>query len=298
MKKTVFTGSAVALVTPMREDGSVNYEMLDRLVDFQLQSGTRGIVACATTGESPTLMVEEHVKIVSRIVKKVDGRIPVIASSGSNSTKSAVELSKAMEDAGADALLTITPYYNKTSQEGFVKHFFYIADRVHIPMILYNIPSRTGCNIQPETYRKLAEHPNIVGVKEANGNLAANAEMMALCGDNLTLYSGEDSLTLPILSIGGKGVISTSANVIPKQMESICRDYFDGKESSSRKTFLKYLDVMNALFIDVNPIPVKAAMKMMGFDCGGCRLPLTSLSGKNTENLKNVLKRHGLAKEF
>lgn len=294
MKKTVFTGSAVALVTPMKEDGSIDYDMLERLVDFQIQNGSEGIVACATTGESPVLSVEEHCKIVRCIVKKAGGRVPVIASSGSNDTKSAVELSKAVEDAGADALLTITPYYNKTSQEGFVRHFFYIADRVKLPMILYNIPSRTGCNIRPETYKRLAEHPNIVGVKEANGNLAENARTAALCGDDLALYSGEDSLTLPILSLGGKGVVSTSANVIPKEMDEICRNYFQGNFSRSRAVFLKYLDVMNALFLDVNPIPVKAALKMIGFDCGGCRLPLTELNAENTQKLRAVLRGHGL----
>ncbi len=295
MKKTVFTGSAVALVTPMKEDGSVHYDMLEKLLDFQLQNGTEAVVACATTGESPVLSPEEHAGIVRFLVKKVGGRVPVIASSGSNDTKTAVELSKAMQEAGADALLTITPYYNKTSQEGFVRHFFYIADRVDLPLILYNIPSRTGCNILPETYRRLAEHPNIVGVKEANGNLAANAETVALCGDSLALYSGEDSLTLPILSLGGKGVVSTSANVIPKEMDEICRNYFQGNEARSRELFFRYLDVMNALFIDVNPIPVKAAMKMMGYDCGGCRLPLAPLSARNAELLHGVLKRHGLA---
>lgn len=294
MKKTVFTGSAVALVTPMRADGSVNFETLGKLVDFHLNSGTSAVVACATTGESPVLSHEEHCRVVESIVKRVNGKVPVIASSGSNNTAYSLELSKELKDAGADALLMITPYYNKTSQAGFVKHFTYLADRVDLPIILYNIPSRTGCNIQPETYLELSKHPNIVGTKEANGNLAANAKTAALCGDALAIYSGEDSLTLPILSIGGKGVISTSANLIPKVMSDICRLFFDGKLEESRGLFLKYLELMDALFLDVNPMPVKAAMNLAGWDCGGCRLPLTELSDENAETLRRVMKKYGL----
>ncbi|MCI1956369.1 MAG: 4-hydroxy-tetrahydrodipicolinate synthase [Oscillospiraceae bacterium] len=295
MKKTVFTGSAVALITPMNKDGSVNYEELGKLVDFHLQNGTAGIVACATTGESPVLSHDEHCRIVEYIVKKVGKKIPVIASSGSNDTKYAVELSQALQSVGADALLMITPYYNKTSQAGFVKHFTYVADRVDLPIILYNIPSRTGCNIKPETYLELSKHPNIVGTKEANGDLAAAARTLKLCGDDLAVYSGEDNLTLPILSIGGKGVISTSANLIPKPMSDLCKQYFQGNIEASRKEFLNYLELMDALFIDVNPMPVKAALNMAGWDCGECRLPLTALSETNAEFLRRVLKKYGLA---
>lgn len=295
MKKTVFTGSAVALITPMNKDGSVNYEELGKLVDFHLQNGTAGIVACATTGESPVLSHDEHCRIVEYIVKKVGKKIPVIASSGSNDTKYAVELSQALQCVGADALLMITPYYNKTSQAGFVKHFTYVADRVDLPIILYNIPSRTGCNIKPETYLELSKHPNIVGTKEANGDLAAAARTLKLCGDDLAVYSGEDNLTLPILSIGGKGVISTSANLIPKPMSDLCKQYFQGNIEASRKEFLNYLELMDALFIDVNPMPVKAALNMAGWDCGECRLPLTALSATNAEFLRRVLKKYGLA---
>jgi 4-hydroxy-tetrahydrodipicolinate synthase len=294
MKKTVFTGSAVALVTPMRADGSVNYETLGKLVDFHLNSGTSAIVACATTGESPTLSHEEHCRIVEYIVKRVAGKVPVIASSGSNNTAYALELSKDLKSVGADALLMITPYYNKTSQAGFVKHFTYLADRVGLPIILYNIPSRTGCNIKPETYLELSKHPNIVGTKEASGDVAANAKTAALCGNNLAIYSGEDNLTLPILSIGGKGVISTSANLIPKAMSDICRLFFEGKLEESRMLFLRYLELMNALFVDVNPMPVKASMNMAGWDCGECRLPLTTVSSENAEMLRRVLKKYGL----
>jgi 4-hydroxy-tetrahydrodipicolinate synthase len=294
MKKTIFTGSAVALITPMNKDGSVNYETLGKLVDFHLNSGTSAFVACATTGESPVLSHEEHCKVIEYLVKRVHKRVPVIASSGSNNTQYALELSKALQGVGADALLLITPYYNKTSQAGFIKHFTYIADRVNLPIITYNIPSRTGCNIKPETYLELSRHPNIVGTKEANGDLAAAAKTAALCGDDLAIYSGEDNLTLPILSIGGKGVISTSANLIPKVMSDICRLYFQGNEAESRKLFLNYLELMNVLFVDVNPMPVKAAMNMAGWDCGECRLPLTSISNENAELIHRVLKKYNL----
>mgnify|MGYP000896846429 CR=1 FL=1 len=294
MKRIVFTGSGVALVTPMKRDGSVNYDMLDRLVDFHLQNGTQAIVACATTGESPVLTHEEHCKIVESIVKKVNKRIPVIASSGSNDTRYAADLSRALQDAGADALLQITPYYNKTSQAGFVKHFTYVADRVDLPIIIYNIPSRTGCNIRPETYAELAKHPNIVGTKEANGDLAACAKTIALCGDDLTVYSGEDNQTLPILSLGGKGVISVFANILPAVMEQICSDYLNGNAEASRRAFLKHLELMDALFWDVNPIPVKAAMAFMGMDCGECRLPLVPMDGGLKEKLRAVLKKYQL----
>lgn len=294
MKKTVFTGSAVALITPMNKDGSINFDVLGKLIDFHLSNGTNAIVACATTGESPVLSHEEHCKVIEYIVKKVNKKIPVIASSGSNDTRYAVELSQTLQNLGADALLMITPYYNKTSQAGFVKHYNYVADRVNLPIIVYNIPSRTGCNIKPETYLELSKHPNIVGTKEANGDLAAAAKTLKLCGDDLAVYSGEDNLTLPILSIGGKGVISTSANVIPKQMSDICAQYFQGNEEASRTEFLNYLELMDTLFIDVNPMPVKAALNMAGWDCGECRLPLTTLSSENTELLHRVMEKYNL----
>ena len=294
MKKIIFTGSAVALVTPMNQDGSVNYDTLEKLVDFHLQNGTKAIVACATTGESPVLSHDEHCSVIETIVKKVNGRVPVIASSGSNDTRYAAELSKTLQDCGADALLMITPYYNKTSQVGFVKHFTYVADRVNVPIVLYNIPSRTGCDIKPETYKELAKHPNIVATKEANGDLAAAARTVALCGDGLTVYSGEDNLLLPILSVGGKGVISTAANIIPKQMSDICSEYFQGNIEKSRSLFLRYLKLMDSLFIDVNPMPVKTALNMMGWSCGACRLPLVSLNEENAGYLRSVLKEYKL----
>ena len=294
MKKLVFTGSAVALVTPMKRDGSVDYEALNRLVDFHLESGSDAIVVCATTGESPVLSHEEHCRIVDTVVRRVKKRIPVIASSGSNDTRYAVELSRALQQAGADALLLITPYYNKTSQAGFVRHFHYIADRVDLPLILYNIPSRTGCNIKPETYVELAKHPNIVATKEANGDLAACAKTIALCGDELTVYSGEDNRTRPVLSLGGKGVISVFANLLPQVMKQICTDYLGGNVEASRRTFLEYLELMDALFWDVNPIPVKFAMNKMGMDCGECRLPLTAMDEATAERLCGVLRKYRL----
>ncbi len=294
MKKLIFKGSAVALITPMKPDGSVNYDTLGKLIDFQIKNGTDAILVCATTGESPVLTHNEHCSVVEYTVKRVGKKVPVIASSGSNSTAYAVELSKDLQDAGADALLTITPYYNKTSQAGFVKHFYYIADRVNVPMILYNIPSRTGCNIKPETYLELSKHPNIVATKEANGDIAATAKTISLCGDALALYSGEDNQTLPMISLGGKGVISTTANVVPDVMHKICADYFAGSTESSRRTFLEYIDLMNALFVDVNPMPVKFAMNELGFACGPCRLPLTELSEENKNAVKAAMKKHGL----
>lgn len=294
MKKVVFQGSAVALITPMNPNGSVNFDALEKLIEFQVKSGSAAVVACATTGESPVLSHEEHCEVIDFIVRKVNGRVPVIASSGSNDTRYAVELSRALQGLGADALLMITPYYNKTSQAGFIRHFNFVADRVDIPIILYNIPSRTGCNILPETYRELAKHPNIVGTKEANGDISALAKTISLCGDDLSVYSGEDSQTLPMLSLGGKGVISTTANILPKEMNQICTDYFKGDFEASRTAFLKYLELMDTLFIDVNPIPVKAAVRLLGLDCGECRMPLTTLSEENAKRLYNVMEKYGL----
>jgi dihydrodipicolinate synthase len=296
MKKLVFTGSGVALVTPMKPDGSVDYDKLGELVEFHIKNGTDAIIVCATTGESPVLNHEEHCKAIQVAVKQADKRIPVIASSGSNDTRYATELSRTAQELGADALLMVTPYYNKTSQTGLVKHYNYVADRVDLPIILYNVPSRTGCNIKPETYLELSKHPNIVATKEANGDICSVARTITLCGDDLTIYSGEDNQTLPILALGGKGVISVIANILPAEMHRICADYADGNTEASRTAFLKYLELMDALFMDVNPIPVKAAMKLLGTDCGDCRLPLTTMSGEAIEKLAGVLTKYGLLK--
>ena len=274
MKKTVFTGSAVAIVTPMYLDGTVNYEELKKLVEFQIANGTDSIVACGTTGEASTLTDDEHLKVIRTVVETVKGRIPVIAGAGSNNTAHAVWLSKEAEKLGADALLHVTPYYNRTSQLGLIRHFSTIADAANLPVILYNVPSRTSVNILPETYQELSKHPNINAVKEANGNLSAAALTAFLCGENLVIYSGNDDQIVPFLSIGGKGVISVLANTAPKQTHDICQLYFDGKVSESAALQLKMMPLIGALFSEVNPVPVKEAINLMGFSAGACRQPL------------------------
>ena len=294
MKKTVFTGSGVAIATPMHEDGSVNFERLDALIDFHLENKTDSIISCGTTGESATLSHEEHCKVLEHTFRRVNKRIPVIAGVGSNDTAYSLELAKEAAAYGADALLSVTPYYNKASQAGLVKHFTYVADRVDLPMILYNVPSRTGCSIQPETYLELSKHPNIVATKEANGNISAIAKTIALCGDELDIYSGNDDQVLPILALGGKGVISVFANICPAETHDICEKFFQGDLAGSRELFLKYLPLMEDLFMDVNPIPVKEAMNMMGMECGPCRLPLCEMSPAAKEKLAAALKRYGL----
>lgn len=294
MKKTVFTGSGVAIATPMHEDGSVNFERLDALIDFHLENKTDSIISCGTTGESATLSHEEHCKVLEHTIRRVNKRIPVIAGVGSNDTAYSLELAKEAAAYGADALLSVTPYYNKASQAGLVKHFTYVADRVDLPMILYNVPSRTGCSIQPETYLELSKHPNIVATKEANGNISAIAKTIALCGDDLDIYSGNDDQVLPILALGGKGVISVFANICPAETHDICEKFFQGDLAGSRELFLKYLPLMEDLFMDVNPIPVKEAMNMMGMECGPCRLPLCEMSPAAKEKLAAALKRYGL----
>lgn len=296
MKKLVFTGCGVAIVTPMNQDGSVNYDTLGKLLEFQLENGTDSIISCGTTGESSTLTHEEHCKVLEHTIKTVNGRVPVIAGTGSNDTAYAAELSVEAEKLGADAILSVTPYYNKTSQAGLVRHYNYIADRVNLPMILYNVPSRTGCAIKPETYVELAKHPNIVAVKEANGDLSSIARTAALCGDELTIYSGNDDQTIPVLALGGKGVISVLANICPKVMHDICALFFEGKLAESRTLMLKYLDLANDMFMDVNPIPIKEAMNLMGMEVGECRLPLAPMSDKAKQNLRAVMERYELIK--
>ena len=294
MKKTVFTGSGVAIAPPMHADGSPNFGCLDALIDFHLENKTDSIISCGTTGESATLSHEEHCKVLEHTIRRVNKRIPVIAGVGSNDTAYSLELAKEAAAYGADALLSVTPYYNKASQAGLVKHFTYVADRVDLPMILYNVPSRTGCSIQPETYLELSKHPNIVATKEANGNISAIAKTIALCGDDLDIYSGNDDQVLPILALGGKGVISVFANICPAETHDICEKFFQGDLAGSRELFLKYLPLMEDLFMDVNPIPVKEAMNMMGMECGPCRLPLCEMSPAAKEKLAAALKKYGL----
>ncbi len=294
MKKTVFTGAGVAIVTPMQEDGSVNYEKLGELLDWQVNEGTDAIIIAGTTGESPVLNHEEHCKVVDYTVKKVNHRVPVIAGTGSNHTDYALELSKEAENSGADALLMVTPYYNKTSQRGLIEHYTYVADRVNTPIILYNVPSRTGVNILPETYQALSKHPNIVAAKEANGNIASVAHTMALCGDDLDIYSGNDDQIVPLMSLGGKGVISVLSNVLPKETHEMTAACLKGDFKTAAQMQLRYFDLVSALFMDVSPIPVKDAMNQMGLAVGSCRLPLVPLSDAAHEKLASVLRQYQL----
>lgn len=291
MKKTIFTGAAVAIATPFDENG-INYSELKKLLDFNIENGTDAVVIAGTTGESSTMTDEEHRKVIKFTVEYVNKRIPVIAGTGSNDTEYAVSLSQYAEEVGADGLLIVTPYYNKTTQHGLIKHYTYIADRVNIPIILYNVPSRTGVNIKPETYAELAKHKNIVAAKEASGDLSAVAKIRALCGDELDIYSGNDDQIVPILSLGGKGVISVLSNVAPQTAHDICKLYFDGKVKESAKLQLEYLDLINALFIEVNPIPVKTALRLMGFEMGALRMPLFDMLESNYNVLKEKLSLH------
>ena len=289
MKKTIFTGAAVALVTPFLEDGSVNYKKLEELIEYQIANSTDAIVACGTTGEASTLTDEEHKEVIRFTVEKVAGRIPVIAGTGSNDTAYSLELSQFAKEVGADAHLQVTPYYNKTTQKGLIKHFEYVADRVDLPMILYNVPGRTGMNILPETYGELCKHPNIVAAKEANGDVAALVKTMDICGDELDIYSGDDGLIVPMMSLGAKGVISVLSNIRPKETHEICQLFMDGKIAESAKMQKAYNNLINALFIETNPIPVKTALNVLGFEVGECRLPLCEMSEANLEKLKKYL---------
>ena len=292
-KKTVFEGAAVAIVTPFKND-KVDYESLGKIIDFQLNKGTDAVVVCGTTGESSTLTDEEHVEAIAYTVDRVAKRVPVIAGAGSNDTRYAVWLSREARRAGADALLQVTPYYNKATPKGLIKHFTAIADATDIPNILYNVPSRTGCNITLPVYKELAKHPNIVATKEASGNLSSIAQIIDECGDDLDVYSGNDDQIVPILSLGGKGVISVLSNVMPKETHDICQLYFDGKVKESAALQTKLLELINNLFIEVNPVPVKTAMALMGYCTEEMRLPLCEMDTKNLEILKASLKKYAL----
>ena len=296
MKKTIFKGAGVALVTPMNDDGSVNYEELEKLINFQVENGTDAIITCGTTGESATLSDEEHSKVIEFTIKKVNGRVPVIAGTGGNNTEMVLKKSLHAEKLGADGLLIVTPYYNKTSQKGLIEHYTYIADKVNTPIILYNVPSRTGVNIKTETYLALSKHENICAVKEANGDISSVAKTISLCGDNLAVYSGNDDQIVPILSLGGIGVISVFSNICPKECHNLIKSFLDGDTEISAKMQIKYLELMNAMFCDVNPVPVKEALNMMGFKCGKCRLPLYELSNENRSNVQSILRKYGLIK--
>lgn len=297
MKNTIFTGAGVAIVTPMNPDESINFEKLGQLIDFQIDNGTDAIVICGTTGESAAMTDQEHVDCIEYAVQHVHGRVPVIAGAGSNHTSYAVWMSKEAKRVGADALLHVTPYYNKTSQLGLIRHFNAVADATDLPIILYNVPSRTGVNITPATYRELAKHPNIVATKEASGNISQIAQIVQACGDDLDLYSGNDDQVVPLLSLGAKGVISVLSNIMPRQTHDICQLFFDGKLAESRALQLKLLPLINALFSDVNPIPVKEALNLMGWACGECRLPLVSMQQQPKEHLRALMLEQGLIKE-
>lgn len=294
MKKTIFTGSGVAVVTPMREDFSVDYETLGAIIDHQIENSTDAIVIVGTTGEGSTLTDEEHVECIRVAVERVAGRVPVIAGAGSNHTDYALWMSKESKRVGADALLHVTPYYNKTSQAGLIKHFTTLADAVDLPVILYNVPSRTGMTIEPKTYLALSEHSNIVAAKEASGNFSAIAQARRLCGDALDFYSGNDDQIVPMLSLGGKGVISVLANVAPKMTHDICQLYFDGKMQESSQLQLQAIPLISALFCDVSPIPVKAAMALLGWKSSTVRLPLVDLCKEKEALLKKELQAVGL----
>lgn len=292
MKNTIFTGAGVAIVTPMNPDGSINYTRYGELIEEQIAGGTDAIVVAGTTGEASTMTDEEHIEIIRFTAERVAKRIPVIAGTGSNDTGYAIELSKAAEKAGADALLQVTPYYNKTSQRGLIAHFNAIANAVNIPIILYNVPSRTGVSIALETYIELAKTPNIVAVKEASGNLSLVAKIAA--HTDLDIYSGNDDQILPVLSLGGRGVISVSSNVIPREKHDMVAYFLEGRTAEALELQKKYLDMENALFMDVNPIPVKEAMNLMGMNVGECRLPLVKMEETKIEALRAELKKVNL----
>lgn len=295
MKTPVFTGSSVAIVTPFR-DGKVDFEKLSELIEFQIAGGTAAITICGTTGEGSTLSLEEHMETVDFCIKRVNKRIKVIAGAGSNDTMAAVMLSQEAERSGADAVLSVTPYYNKTTQRGLVKHYSYIADRINIPIILYNVPSRTGLSIAFDTYKELSKHPNINGAKEASTNFSLIGSTIAACGDDFYIWSGNDDETVPMMSIGAKGVISVVANILPAMTAELTRSCLKGDYLHASKMHLKYLDFMGKLFIEVNPMPIKVAMNLVGMDVGEPRLPLCDMEPANLEKLKASMRNIGLLK--
>jgi len=293
MKKTVFTGSGVAIITPFNENG-IDFESFGKLVDFHLENSTDAIIVCGTTGEAATMPDNEHLSAIEFVVKRVNKRIPVIAGTGSNDTVHGVKLSKEAERLGADALLVVTPYYNKANKQGLVNHFKMIADSVQIPVILYNVPSRTGMNIALDVLEELKDIDNIVGIKEASGNMSYVMELAAKQRTTYDIYSGNDDIIVPIMSIGGKGVISVLANVLPKETHDICDLYLNGKTEESRRLQFKLLNLINTLFCEVNPIPVKTALNLMGMNAGILRLPLYEMDEANKNKLINALKENNI----
>ncbi len=291
----VFTGAGVAIVTPFKENGEVNYEKFAELIEFQIENGTDAIIVCGTTGESSTLTHEEHLSVIKYCVEKVAGRIPVVAGTGSNCTKTAVYLSTEAEKYGVDGLLLVTPYYNKATQNGLYRHFKTIADSVKVPCILYNVPSRTGCNIAPETAVRLcSEVENIAGIKEASGNISQIVKLMALAKGKVDLYSGNDDQITPLLALGAKGVISVLSNVAPRQTHDICARFFEGDVEGSCAEQLRAIPLCNALFCEVNPIPVKKALNLMGKEVGIPHMPLTEMEDENAAKLEKAMKEYGI----
>ena len=291
----IFKGAGVAIVTPMNADESVNYEKLQQLLEEQIAAGTDAVIICGTTGESACLTVEEHLDVIKACIDYVNHRIPVIAGTGSNCTRDAIHMSKEAEQMGADGLLCVTPYYNKATQKGLIEHYTKISDAVHTPIILYNVPSRTGCNLMPETIAYLAEHTeNVRAVKEASGNISQIAKVKALAGDQIDLYSGNDDQIVPLLSLGGIGVISVLSNVAPRQTHEICQAWFDGEIEKSARLQLEALEIIDALFCEVNPIPVKTAMNLMGKEVGPLRAPLCGRDEKHLARLKKAMENYGI----
>lgn len=297
MNHTIFKGSAVALVTPMKENKNIDYNMLETLIEYQIEHHTDAIVVAGTTGEASTMSEQEHREIIRTTVDFVNHRIPVIAGAGSNDTLQAVELARMAEKEGADALLEVTPYYNKCSQLGLVKHFTTIAEATSLPIMLYNIPSRTGVNIQPQTYEQICKNDRVVAVKEASGNFSQIAKISALYGNRLDIYSGNDDQITSTLALGAKGVVSVLANILPEETHRICESFFQRQADVSDELQLKYFDLIEALFYDVNPIPIKYAMNAMGIPVGPCRLPLCEMEPIEAEKLLKALKKHGMLSE-
>ena len=294
MDRSVFYGAGTAIVTPFDRNGNVNFERFEELIEFQIENDADAIIVCGTTGESSTLDIDEYLSVVSFCIDKVNDRIPVIAGTGSNDTKKSVKLSKEAEELGADAILLITPYYNKTSQDGLVKHFETICDSVSLPAILYNVPSRTGMTIDIDTYKKLDRIPNVIGVKEASGNIGYVAKIFQACGDRFDIYSGNDDMIVPYMSLGAKGVISVASNIVPSVIHEMCNFCLNDMFDSARRLQIAFLDIINTLFIEVNPIPVKAALEMMGYDVGKPRLPLCEISPEHRMILQKALWNHGI----
>ncbi|MBP3206565.1 MAG: 4-hydroxy-tetrahydrodipicolinate synthase [Lachnospiraceae bacterium] len=291
----VFTGAGVAIVTPMKANGEVNYEKFGELVEFQIANGTDAIIVCGTTGEASTLSHEEHLDVIKYCVEKVNGRIPVIAGTGSNCTETAIYLSTEAEKYGVDGVLLVSPYYNKATQNGLYAHFKAVAESIKVPVILYNVPSRTGCNILPETIVRLCKDvPNIMGVKEASGNISQIAHLAAISHGMVDIYSGNDDQIVPIMALGGLGVISVLSNVAPRQTHEICQKFLDGDVEGSRELQLKAMELCNALFCEVNPIPVKKALNLMGMEAGSLRMPLTDMDEANVPRLEKAMKDFGI----